>query len=114
MPMRPVSIRSLIFVCGLMLIVCHSSMAQDTVDYGRQIKPVLQARCYSCHGALKQEGGLRLDTVALATKGGDSGAAIKGADADGSLLLRRVSSMEESTRKVLPKWVSLNSSMSLR
>ena len=98
MPMRPVSIRSLIFVCGLMLIVCHSSMAQDTVDYGRQIKPVLQARCYSCHGALKQEGGLRLDTVALATKGGDSGAAIKGADPDASLLLRRVSSTEESTR----------------
>lgn len=96
--MRPESIRSLMLVCCLMLTLCRQSMAEDPVDYGRQIKPVLQARCYSCHGALKQEGGLRLDTVTLATKGGDSGAAIKGADPDGSLLLRRVSSADESTR----------------
>lgn len=96
--MRPESIRTPMFVCCLILTVCHQCMAEDAVDYGRQIKPVLQSRCYSCHGALKQEGGLRLDTVTLATKGGDSGAAIKGADPDGSLLLRRVSSAEESTR----------------
>ena len=33
-------------------------------DYLRDIKPVLKARCYACHGALKQEANLRLDTVA--------------------------------------------------
>src|SRR5262245_12290929 len=33
------------------------------VDYAREIKPVLKARCYACHGALKQKGGLRVDTV---------------------------------------------------
>ena len=72
--------------------------AQESVDYSRQIKPVLQARCYACHGALKQEAGLRLDTAALAIKGGDTGAAIKAGDADGSLLLKRVTADDESMR----------------
>jgi len=40
------------------------------------VKPILAARCYACHGALKQKGGLRLDTVALMKKGGDTGPAI--------------------------------------
>ncbi len=96
--MSPESIRSLMLTCCLVLTLCRQSLAQDAVDYVRQIKPVLQARCYSCHGALKQEGGLRLDTVTLATKGGDSGAALKGTDPDGSLILRRVSSADDSTR----------------
>jgi len=32
--------------------------------YLTKIKPILQERCYSCHGALKQEADLRLDTAA--------------------------------------------------
>ena len=41
-------------------------LAQDpTIDlYEKQIKPLLKERCYACHGALKQESGLRVDTVA--------------------------------------------------
>ncbi|WP_425617047.1 DUF1553 domain-containing protein [Anatilimnocola sp. NA78] len=66
-------------------------------EYASKIKPVLRERCYACHGVLKQEGGLRLDTVQLATKGGDSGAAIKAGDAT-SLIIARVSAAEESER----------------
>jgi hypothetical protein len=47
---------------------------------------------------LKQEAGLRLDTVDLAIKGGDSGAAIKTGEAAGSLLMQRVGAADESTR----------------
>ena len=32
-------------------------------DYPDKIKPVFRERCYSCHGALKQKAGLRVDTV---------------------------------------------------
>lgn len=39
------------------------------VDYLVDVKPVLQARCYACHGALKQKGGLRLDTVTRMREG---------------------------------------------
>jgi mono/diheme cytochrome c family protein len=70
----------------------------DPVDYLKQVKPILRERCYACHGALKQEGGLRLDTAALAIKGGDSGTAIKPGDAAASLLLERISATEEAER----------------
>lgn len=56
-------------------VVCHltrfslfmlplSMRADEQVDYIKQIKPRLRERWYACHGALKQEGGLRLDTAA--------------------------------------------------
>lgn len=68
------------------------------VDYARDVKPILHERCYSCHGALKQEGGLRLDTVELARKGGDSGAAVVPKDLAGSPMISRVTATDESTR----------------
>ena len=45
-------------------------------DYSRRVKPLLRQRCYACHGALKQESGLRLDTVQAMLRGGDSGPVI--------------------------------------
>lgn len=47
--------------------------AAAKVDYLRDIKPILEKRCYECHGVEKQKSGLRLDTVAGALEGGDSG-----------------------------------------
>jgi hypothetical protein len=46
------------------------------VDYAREVKPILSKRCYSCHGGLKHNAGLRLDTAALMRKGGESGPAV--------------------------------------
>ena len=74
------------------------SVAADPVDYLRDIKPILQQRCYACHGALKQKGKLRLDTRSQAVEGGKSGAALKPGDVAASLLLERVDDPEETTR----------------
>jgi len=38
--------------------------AQSSVDYVEQIKPLFARKCLPCHGALKQESDLRLDTAA--------------------------------------------------
>jgi len=76
---------ALMLGCGLE----WPARAEEPVDYLGQIKPILRERCYACHGALKQSANLRLDTVGLATRGGDSGAAIEPGDAAGSLLLER-------------------------
>ncbi len=38
--------------------------------YKEEIKPILQIRCYNCHGPLKQKGGLRLDSESFIKKGG--------------------------------------------
>src|SRR5262245_54981423 len=45
-------------------------------DFERDIRPILDANCVSCHGAKQQESLLRLDTRGQALKGGMSGAVI--------------------------------------
>ncbi len=79
-------------------LVLPAASANDQVDYVKQVKPLLRERCYACHGALKQEGSLRLDTAALAIRGGDSGAAIQPGDAAASVLLKRVTATDEAER----------------
>ena len=74
------------------------SRAQEVVDYQRQIKPIFAARCYACHGALKQNAKLRLDTAALAIQGGKHGQAIKPGDPVGSALLTRIIATDELDR----------------
>jgi hypothetical protein len=82
----------------LFLAPTASVASAEPVDYLKQIKPVLAERCYACHGALKLESGLRLDTAKLAIQGGDSGAAVEPGDADASLLIQRVTATDESER----------------
>ncbi len=62
------------------------------VDYERDIKPLLQERCFACHGALKQKAGLRLDTVAFMRAGGDEGDVLQ---AEHSLLIERLTTTDE-------------------
>ena len=45
-------------------------------DFERDIRPILEANCVSCHGPKQQESLLRLDTRGQALKGGMSGAVI--------------------------------------
>ncbi|MCA9053370.1 MAG: PSD1 domain-containing protein [Planctomycetaceae bacterium] len=47
----------------------------DDIDFQRDIAPILEERCWHCHGADEQESGLRLDLRARMLKGGDSGLA---------------------------------------
>src|SRR5437764_9920154 len=57
-------------------------------DYLRDVKPLLAENCYRCHGASQQKGGLRLDTAALAIKGGDNGPALKPRKPPDSLIVQ--------------------------
>src|SRR5438067_757406 len=68
-------------VCALPL------MAAESVDYMRDVKPLLARHCYACHGAEKQRSGLRLDTAKAAIQGGNSGAVVvKGKSGDSRLI----------------------------
>lgn len=82
----------------LVAIVFPSVADAQGVDYDRDIKPVLKARCYACHGALKQEGELRLDTGMAIVQGGSTGSAVDLRVPDESALLRRVSSGDITER----------------
>src|SRR4051794_22533518 len=44
--------------------------ATTTVDFARDVKPILSENCVSCHGPKKHEGGLQLGTRQAALAGG--------------------------------------------
>jgi hypothetical protein len=82
---------------ALVGFVADSGRADESI-YVRHIRPLLQERCYACHGALKQEAGLRLDTGAFVRKGSESGSVVDLSSADGSVLLDRLSSDDDDYR----------------
>ena len=82
-----------LFVYGL--CECGSDAVAGDVDYQSQIKPILTEKCYSCHGVLKQEGGLRLETRSLILNGGDSGPALIVGDPASSHIIERVTAGSE-------------------
>jgi hypothetical protein len=85
-------------VLPALLFSSASVTAAELIDYEKQVKPIFAARCNACHGALKQEGGLRLDTGALARRGGDSGQAIAPGDSASSPLMERITATDRSVR----------------
>ena len=62
--------------------------ATRAVDFVKDIRPLFESKCYSCHGPEKQKGQLRLDRKADALKGGDSHAPdiVSGKSADSPLI----------------------------
>lgn len=67
-----------------------------TLDFYRDVRPVLERRCVECHRGTHPKGGLRLDFREFANQGGDSGLAFEPGRASASELLRRVCSDDES------------------
>ncbi|WZP00172.1 PSD1 and planctomycete cytochrome C domain-containing protein [Isosphaeraceae bacterium EP7] len=58
--------------------------------FEREVRPILVASCTKCHGAKKQESGLRLDARSALIRGGDSGPAVVPGDPAKSLLIQAV------------------------
>lgn len=54
-------------------LLMPGGVAADEVDFQRDIAPILEERCWYCHGEDEQESGLRLDLRARMLRGGDSG-----------------------------------------
>jgi len=75
------------FALVILAIVPNAAHAEDDL-YLDNIKPVLRARCYACHGTLKQAADLRLDTAV----------SLKRSTENGKLLLERVSAKDADLR----------------
>ena len=69
--------------------------ASRPVDWTQDIQPLFEARCYPCHGAEKQESGLRLDNAEQALKGGDLGDAYVPGDSSTSPLVHYIAGTDE-------------------
>lgn len=80
---------------ALLVLVALASPARaaDAVDYRKDVKPLLQERCYACHGALAQKGKLRVDSGANLLKK----AVVAGKPAE-SELVSRITSTDDNSR----------------
>jgi ankyrin repeat protein len=69
-----------------------------TIDYDRDVRPILAANCFGCHGQRKQQSGLRLDLRQNALRGGDYGVVIVPGKAADSNLIKRLTSSDAGLR----------------
>ncbi|HZL88262.1 MAG TPA: PSD1 and planctomycete cytochrome C domain-containing protein [Pirellulaceae bacterium] len=86
-----------VFALCLGGIFCAAAAGADeaSVAYEKQVRPILKAHCFQCHGEdQKHEGNLDLRMAKLIQQGGDSGPAIVAGKSADSLLIQRVSAGE--------------------
>ena len=85
-------------------IVCSGGLhADESVDFVREIEPILREACVQCHGPEKQKGKLRLDTREALLKGGEDGLSVEPGNPDKSDLFRRITLPEDDDDVMPPK-----------
>jgi mono/diheme cytochrome c family protein len=82
-----------------------------------EVRPVLAANCFKCHGQEKQKGGLRLDAAEGVLRGGDSGPAVVPGKPVESLLIEAINheglemppggQLPAEQRAALTRWVEM-------
>jgi hypothetical protein len=58
---------------AFLLLLLPSLSKAEIIDFRRDIVPILEEKCWYCHGEDEQESGLRLDLRTRMLRGGDSG-----------------------------------------
>ena len=79
---------------AVVLVSCAT--ARPKPDFAHDIRPILESRCWTCHGSKVQMHGLRLDHREGALKGGGSGVpAIVAGSSSQSLLIKYVAGLDK-------------------
>ncbi len=81
----------------------HRGDSSPVLITDKEVLPIFQTRCVTCHGKSRREGGLDLRTIASRLKGGRSGPALVPGDPEGSLLFQRLKASEMPPPKLLVK-----------
>ncbi len=76
----------------------QASAQAATVTFASDVAPILQSRCWNCHGGDRIEEGLDLTAFAAIMAGSENGAVVIPGDADNSLLAEQVVSQEMPKR----------------
>lgn len=76
---------------------------QEAYVYTDIVQPLLESKCYSCHGNKKQKGKLRMDSPQFLAKGGEDGKILVPGKADESELIKRLLLPVEHKEHMPPK-----------
>ena len=85
----------------LLVLFLPFKVPAASVDFGRDVQPILSDRCFACHGPdeAQRQAGLRLDMRDAAVVPAESGRVpVSPGDPEASELLRRVSSTDPAAR----------------
>ncbi|HWA99973.1 MAG TPA: PSD1 and planctomycete cytochrome C domain-containing protein, partial [Pirellulales bacterium] len=97
--LRNISSLASIVVLGIGARLCGGELS--TVDYSRDVRPILSQHCYACHGPdeASREAGLRLDRADAATAELESGAtAVVPGSPEASEVIARITSDDSDLR----------------
>jgi cytochrome c553 len=111
--MRHLAVVGLLFASGLLQA---GEPPVDNEYFEKFVRPVLVNECVKCHEPQKQKGGLRLDTRAAMTKGGDTGPALNSDNLakshiieviryDGDVKMPPAGKLKDEQIQVLTAWV---------
>jgi len=67
---------------------------EGIVDFEKDVFPIFEQRCHSCHGPNQQKAMLRLDNRKIVFQGGKSGPAVLAGKSSESLLLKKIMGIE--------------------
>jgi ankyrin repeat protein len=85
--------RIALFIISASLALAEATLpppANRKIDFVKDVQPLLEQKCYSCHGEEAQQSGLRLDRRQPALRGGDYGPVIVVGKSAESKLIRRL------------------------
>jgi len=115
-PKRIAAVVVLATAAGPVVYAAESASPPEQIAFfEQQVRPLLAGRCFKCHGAERQKGGLRLDHPASILAGGDSGPALVRGKAEESLLIDAINygslemppdgKLSDAEIAILTRWV---------
>lgn len=94
--------RSAAWIVGLLASTSGMLLAAP-VDFTREVQPLLESKCVSCHNPENDKGGLALHNLEAALKGGDTGASVTPGKPEASLLHDRIILPKDNDERMPPK-----------
>ncbi len=100
--------------CGGVIVLAFCRPSRGGVDFEKEIKPIVESACLSCHNEAKAEGGLRLDSLPGATASNEHDPAIVPGDPAKSPFYTRVVLDAGDEQIMPPKSAPLDESQTSR